>query len=182
MIYTEKELNELGIKHGKEPRISNKITVHGTLEVGDYARIDDGCIFTGDVRIGSYGHQAPYCIFYGKGVIRIGDYSGFSPFSVLHSEVDDYSGDGMPGPQVPAKYRAAPFIGMIDIGNSVSAGTRVTIMPGVTVGDGVSIGAHSFINANCEPWSIYAGTPARLIRRKTGNQQRQLEEVMHIQV
>lgn len=176
--YTEKELFDLGVKHGAQPLISSKISLYGVLEVGDHVRIDDGCIFTGDVRIGDYCHIAPYCVFYGKGGIIIGDYSGFSTFCVLHSEIDDYTGGGMPGAQIPPAYRGALFSAPIIVGNSVSGGTRTTIMPGVCIGDGVSIGAHSMVKSNCDAWGIYAGVPSKLIRMKDGQQRMLLEKAM----
>lgn len=43
-------------------------------------------------------------------------------------------------------------------------GANVTIMPGVTIGDHSVIGAGSIVFSNVEPYSVYAGTPARKIR------------------
>jgi len=44
-------------------------------------------------------------------------------------------------------------------------GTSVVIAPNVTIGEGVVIGANSFVNRNCEERGIYAGNPAEYIRR-----------------
>jgi maltose O-acetyltransferase len=44
-------------------------------------------------------------------------------------------------------------------------GARVTVLPGVTVGSGCVIGASSLVTADTEPDCLYAGTPARLVRR-----------------
>jgi virginiamycin A acetyltransferase len=50
------------------------------------------------------------------------------------------------------------------IGNDVWIGANATILAGITVGDGAIIGAHSLVTADVEPYSIVAGTPAKLIR------------------
>ncbi|MBB6693245.1 acyltransferase [Cohnella xylanilytica] len=41
---------------------------------------------------------------------------------------------------------------------------NVTILPGVIIEEGCIVGAGSIVNKNTEPFGIYAGNPARLIR------------------
>ncbi len=48
--------------------------------------------------------------------------------------------------------------------NDVWIGTKVTLLPGVTVENGCVIGAGSVVTTSCEPYGVYAGNPARLIR------------------
>ena len=52
------------------------------------------------------------------------------------------------------------------IGNDVWIGQNTTILPGVQIGDGVIIGANSTVGSNIEPYSVVAGNPARLIRKR----------------
>lgn len=52
------------------------------------------------------------------------------------------------------------------IGNDVWIGREATIMPGVTIGDGAVIGAHSVVTKDVDPYAIVAGNPARIIRRR----------------
>ena len=52
------------------------------------------------------------------------------------------------------------------IGNDVWIGGRVTILPGVHVGDGAIIGAGSVVTHDVEPYSIVGGNPAKLIRKR----------------
>ncbi|MDG1904434.1 MAG: CatB-related O-acetyltransferase [Arenicella sp.] len=54
--------------------------------------------------------------------------------------------------------------GNVLIGNDVWIGANATIMSGVSVGDGACIAAHSLVTKNVEPYSIYGGNPAKLIR------------------
>ena len=52
------------------------------------------------------------------------------------------------------------------IGNDVWFGTNAVIMPGVTIGDGAIIGAYSVVTRDVEPYSIVAGNPNKLIRKR----------------
>lgn len=54
--------------------------------------------------------------------------------------------------------------GNVIIGNNVWIGDNVIILPGVKIGDGAVIGAGSIVTKNVEPFSIYAGSPAKFIR------------------
>ena len=59
-----------------------------------------------------------------------------------------------------------PFKGDTVIGNDVWIGQNVTVMPGVKVGDGAIIAANSTVTKNIEPYAIYGGNPAKLIRKR----------------
>jgi acetyltransferase-like isoleucine patch superfamily enzyme len=50
------------------------------------------------------------------------------------------------------------------IGHDVWIGANAIILAGITVGNGSIIGANSLVTADVEPYSIVAGTPAKLIR------------------
>lgn len=52
------------------------------------------------------------------------------------------------------------------IGNDVWIGARVIILPGVQIGDGSVIGAGSVVTHDVEPYTIVAGNPAKLIKRR----------------
>ena len=59
-----------------------------------------------------------------------------------------------------------PIKGDTVIGNDVWIGQNVTILPGVHVGDGVIIGLNSTVASDLEPYGVYDGNPARLIRKR----------------
>lgn len=61
----------------------------------------------------------------------------------------------------------ADLVGDIVIGNDVWFGTRVVLLPGVRVADGCVVGAGSVVTGSLtEPYGIYAGNPARLLRHR----------------
>lgn len=59
-----------------------------------------------------------------------------------------------------------PLKGDTVVGNDVWIGQNVTILPGVTIGDGAIIGANSTVSKDVEPYSIVAGNPCKLIRKR----------------
>ena len=56
------------------------------------------------------------------------------------------------------------WVAPVKIGARVWLGEGVIIMPGVTIGDGVIIGAHSVVSHDIPANSIAAGSPARIIK------------------
>ncbi len=53
----------------------------------------------------------------------------------------------------------------VNIGSNVWVGANVVITAGSTIGDHVAIGANSVVTSNLESDSVYAGIPARLIKK-----------------
>ena len=68
--------------------------------------------------------------------------------------------------QNPPAMSELPLKGDTVVGNDVWIGQNVTILPGVNVGDGVIIGLNSTVASDLEPYGVYAGNPARLIRKR----------------
>ena len=56
------------------------------------------------------------------------------------------------------------------IGNDVWVGNNCLIKSGVIIGDGAVIGMGSVVTKNIEPYSIVAGNPAKLIRKRFDNE------------
>ena len=71
--YTNKELKKIKFnKLGKNVMISRKTSIINPelLSIGDYSRIDDFCILSGNIKIGRNVHITPMCLVGGglKGV------------------------------------------------------------------------------------------------------------------
>ncbi|MDH5182432.1 MAG: CatB-related O-acetyltransferase [Gammaproteobacteria bacterium] len=59
-----------------------------------------------------------------------------------------------------------PYKGDTVIGNDVWIGYKAMIMPGVNIGDGSIIASGSVVSTDVAPYSIVAGNPSRLIRKR----------------
>ena len=95
-FYTEQELSQLGLKsYGENVRISRYAQIYSPekISIGDNVRIDDFCILSGNIAIGSYIHIAAYCALYGadEGIV-MEDYTGLSARATIYAAIDDFSG------------------------------------------------------------------------------------------
>jgi len=52
------------------------------------------------------------------------------------------------------------------IGEGVWIAADVFVGPGVAIGNGAVIGARSSAFTNIEPWTVVAGNPARVIKKR----------------
>ena len=68
--------------------------------------------------------------------------------------------------QTPPSKEDLPLKGDTVIGNDVWIGQNAVILPGVHIGDGAIIGANSVVGSNVDPYTIVAGNPARVIRKR----------------
>jgi len=141
------------------------------IEIGENTRIDAFCVLSGGIglKIGSHIHIGCGSYLFGGGGIELEDFSGSGPGLCILSQSDDFSGESLISPCIPMKYKPIFKSGKVVLKRHSVAGTRVNIMPGVTVGEGAAIGACSMVNKDCEPWSIYAGIPAKKIKDRKKN-------------
>lgn len=165
------EIELIGFKHvGKDPKISRFSQFYSpeTISIGDNVRIDDFCIFSGNITIGSHIHISSYSALYGKSGIELRDFSGLSPRTTLFSESDDFNGDYLIGPQHNKNFTNVKK-GKIILEKYTQTGANVIVLPGVTIGQGSVIGALSLVNCNIPEWSVFGGIPARFIKTRSRN-------------
>ena len=168
-FYTVEELQDLGFKSiGKNVLISRKASIYSAdkIALGDYVRIDDFCILSGNINLGSHIHISAYCALYGSNGITLEDYTGLSARCTVYSAVDDFSGDYLIGPMVDES-KTNVTGGEVFIRRYSQVGAGCTIMPDVEIAEGVAVGAMSFVNKPLSEWTINAGVPARKIRERS---------------
>lgn len=59
-----------------------------------------------------------------------------------------------------------PLKGDTVVGNDVWIGQNAVILPGVHIGDGAIIGANSVVGSDVEAYTIVAGNPAKLLKKR----------------
>jgi len=168
---TPSELAGIGFKAcGDNVLISRRASIYAphNIGLGHHVRIDDFCILSGGdfIRLGNYIHIAAYSAIYGGGGVEMGDFSGLSSRVIVYSESDDYTGRSLTNPMVPRKYKPNILSAPVIIGRHCIVGTGSTILPGVNVGEGTAIGAHSLVMKDCEEWKVLFGSPAKVIRNR----------------
>ena len=167
-FYTQEEIIKLGFKKtGKNLYISRNAKFYGieNISIGNNVRIDDFCILSGRIKIGSYVHISAYCAFYGSKGIKIGDFSGTSPRTIIFSAVDDFSGAYLINPMIPSEYTNIKS-GKVIINDYVQLGANTIVMPNITINEGAVTGAFAFVNKDLDSWFIYAGIPAKVLKER----------------
>lgn len=167
--YSEGELAEIGFKCiGKNVRLSRKASIYNpaAIEVGSNVRIDDFCVLSagrGGIAIGDYVHIAIYSSIMGDGRVVLESFCNISSRVAIYSSNDDYSGMTLTNPTVPPRYRNVQ-VGDVYFDKHCIVGACSVILPGVTLEQGVAIGALSLVKNNCTEFGIYAGSPAKKIK------------------
>jgi len=168
-FYTEEELAGFGLKkYGNNVLISRKCSIYSPekISLGDNVRIDDFCILSGDIILGSYIHIAAYCALYGSLGIEMENYTGLSPRCTIFSASDDFSGDYLISPMVD-KDKTNVTGGKVLIKRYSQIGACSVILPTVIINEGVSVGTMSLVSKNLEEWGIYVGIPVRKIKERS---------------
>jgi dTDP-4-amino-4,6-dideoxy-D-glucose acyltransferase len=174
VMLSRRDIESMGFASlGENVQISDKASFYcaGRITIGSNTRIDDFCILaagTGGIEIGSYVHLAVGTSLIGAALIRLSDFSGLSSRVSIYSSSDDYSGETLTNPTVPDEFknvRHAP----VYLGRHVIVGSGSVILPGVTLEDGVAVGALSLVNKDCAAFGIYAGNPIRRVKERKRN-------------
>lgn len=55
------------------------------------------------------------------------------------------------------------LVGPVDVGDDVTVGHSCSTRPGVSIGDGATVAAHSFVNRDVDPGETVGGVPIRTI-------------------
>jgi len=171
-IYTEAELQVLGFATiGKNLHISRKASFYGTerISLSDNVRIDDFCVLSageGGIEIGSHIHIGVNSSLIGAAKITLADYCNISSRVAIYSSNDDYSGDYMTSPMVPAEYTNVQHAA-VSIGRQTILGSGAVILPGVTIEEGCAVGALSLVTKSLDAWGVYVGTPAKYVKNRS---------------
>ena len=134
---------------------------HGTLRIGDdvalgglpaavsITTVADGLLGIGDDVIIEYGTSIR-----AQAVVSVGDRVRLGPYCVISDTSLQLTLDGSNG--WPARG--------IMIGDDVWLGARVTLMPGVRIGDRAVIAAGSVVSTDIDNDALAAGSPATMLR------------------
>jgi acetyltransferase-like isoleucine patch superfamily enzyme len=101
----------------------------------------------------SIGHRATLD---GRGEIRIGNHVNISSEVMIWTWQHDYNSESF-------ETKSAP----VTIQDYAWVSARTIVLPGVTIAEGCVIAAGAVLTKSTEPYSIYAGVPAKKIGERT---------------
>jgi acetyltransferase-like isoleucine patch superfamily enzyme len=117
--------------------------------------------YPGGLSIGRQVGLNTGCWINARGGVALGDDVIVGPYCVIHSA--NHRLDRLDVPTRRQGYEEKPVF----IGRNVWLGARVTVLPGVTIGDNAVIGAGAVVARDIPPNAIAVGNPARVIRTRT---------------
>lgn len=165
---TDEQMRKMGFACvGKNVMLSDKASYYNckNIRLGNNVRIDDFCVLsagTGGIDIGNYIHIAVFSFLIGAGNISLADFCNISSRVAIYSSNDDYSGMSMTNPTVPPEFTNMQYAD-VKIGRHVIIGAGSVVLPGVTLEEGVAVGALSLVRKDCQSFGIYVGVPVKRI-------------------
>lgn len=139
------------------------------IELGNNVRIDDFCILSAGekgINIKNFVHIAAHSTLIGRGNITLSDFCNLSSRVAIYSSNDDYSGDSLTNPTVPERFKNV-FAASVFLGRHVIVGSGSIVLPGVTLHEGVAVGALSLVKHDCAAFGVYVGTPVKRVRERS---------------
>ena len=144
------------------------ITRPELVKIGNHVAIDFGFVCTTGLVIGDYVHISPHVSVIGgkKTSLNIEDFCFISTGSRMICGSDLFQGDGLIGPMIPDEYKDNQILEPINLKRFSGVCANSVVMSGVVMSEGSILGANSFLKESTEPWTIYAGSPARPIKQR----------------
>ena len=130
-------------KCGANIDVEKKTRFSHRVQLGTNSGIGVGARIYGPVTIGDDVMMGPECWIYTQN----------------HATEDTTTPMRVQGPQPERP---------VTIGNDVWIGGRVTILPGVHIGNGVIIGAGAVVTKDVPDFAVVGGNPARILKMRTG--------------
>lgn len=170
-----------GARLGQHARIEGKVYLR--LEAGACFEAGDRLHLTGGLAVNRIGRNLASCLAAGPGaVLRIGDGVGISAsciWAMDRIEIGNHVNIGADcvimdhdAHSLDAAHRRAYATDRLHIatapvviGDDVLLGARCTVLKGVTVGVGSVVGAGSVVTRDIPAGEVWAGNPARFIRK-----------------
>ena len=155
-------------KIGQDVRISELAVISRPhlVSMGSHIAIDMWTYISTAMEMGDYIHIEPSVTILGgaDAIVTMGNFTNIGSGGRIVCATDDFL-QGLISPVVPKKYRTIinePIV----FENFATLGVNCSVLPGITLREGTIVGANSVVTQDTEPWMVYAGTPARPIKKR----------------
>lgn len=109
-----------------------------------------------NLEVGAYSAIGFEVEIYNFAPVRIGESTVISQYVYLCTASHQYQSTDM-----------ALYFEPITIGPQAWLAAGAFVAPGISIGEGAVIGANSVVTRNVETWTVAAGNPARMIKRRS---------------
>lgn len=168
-MYSINELKNLGVHvKGQNILISKFVNIYNpsNLTLHDNIRIDDFTILSckGKIVIYDYVRISSHCLITSETNIIIHQYSNISSGVKIFGGMNNTT-HTITNPLIPSKYSTME-IGDVIINKHCIIGSNAIIYPNCCLKEGTTIQPLTVANINTEPWTIYNGSPIKIIGKK----------------
>lgn len=156
------------IRPGKNITLKSgvKITIceTGHLTIGNHCFIHENVYFLltmpkPQVTLGDWVFVGRNTVIASKNLIKIGSFTVFAPNCYVIDHEHSFS-------KTDVILNQKSILKEVNIGRDCYFGVGCIILGGVTIGDGAIVGAGSVVTSNIPAYEIWAGSPARFIRKR----------------
>lgn len=119
--------------------------------------------------LGQNIYIGPEAWFSLRGKCRVGSGTIFGPRCRIHTSNHRYEGEMLP-------YDHVYVVKDVTIGENVWIGADVSIMPGVTIGEGAVVAACSCVTKDVPPLAVVGGNPMRVIKYRDSEKYYRLKQ------
>ncbi len=135
------------------------------IHIGNNVYIGHNSILHGyhknSIFIGDHTWIGQGCFFHGAGGIRIGNAVGIGPMVKILTSV--HREEKLSKPIIFCNLE----FDEVAIEDGCDIGLGSIILPGVKIGEGSIVGAGSVVTDDIPPYSVFAGNPAKLLRKRS---------------
>jgi acetyltransferase-like isoleucine patch superfamily enzyme len=169
-------------KHGEDVYIAENVVIKRPhlMTIGSHVAIDSYFYCTTQVELGSYIHIAPLVSVIGgeKASFTMSDFCTIAAGCRIVCAGDEYLGEGLISPVIPDEFRDNIICKPVVMMPYSAFGTSVVVNPGVTLNEGAVVGANSYVSHDIPAWEIWAGSPAKFIRKRPSEKMLKYGEVL----
>jgi acetyltransferase-like isoleucine patch superfamily enzyme len=135
-------------------------------ELGDHIAIDKGVYCTVNAKIGSYTHISPYTTIIGgkTGQFECKGFNNIMAGARIVCGSDRFDDSGLFGALIPKDLKGKQIIEPVIMERFSNIGTNSIVLPGSILREGVLLAAGSLLIGDTEPWGVYKGNPAKLVK------------------
>lgn len=127
----------------------------------------------GYIQIGRGSWIGPRACLDAAAGIVIGEEVGIAQYVQILT--DEHIADDL----TKAVIRTPVWYGRVEVGRGCDLGMSTLVLPGVTIGEGVIVGAGSVVTRDVPPYVVAVGSPARVLRHRSGEGGRSRRERTH---
>jgi acetyltransferase-like isoleucine patch superfamily enzyme len=151
--------------------VHHDVELRRNHSIGNHVAIDKGVYCSTNIEIGDYVHISPYVTIIGgiHGQFIAKGFNNIMAGARIVCGSDRFDDSGLFGAMIPDYLKGKQIIEPVVMEEFSNVGTNAIVLPGSTLRQGVLLTAGSLLMGDTEPWGVYKGNPAVLVKKIDGS-------------